>query len=195
MSFSLFDTMTRDSDISRLLSDWQGGDMQALERLSSLVYKELRHLAQRQVASESPGHSLRPNVLVDKALARIADGEVDDRERKHFLVVAARLMRRVLVDQAMSGRRVKREEGAAPVMLLEVDDSTGTGFAQLPVLQLDDALSKLAQSDPRMAESVELIYFGGLSIDATARIVEISPGTLYEDMRFAKAWLVNEMGE
>ncbi len=186
--------MTGDSDITRLLSDWQGGDTQALERASTLVYKELRRLAQGHAASESPAYALKPAVLTDEALARLAEGGIDDQHRRQFRVVAARTMRRALVDHARSQRRLKHSSGVIGVSPFAEQGTVGGAFDALNILELHEALRRLAGVDPRMAESVELVYFGALSVGETAGLVKISESTLSEDLRFARAWLANEMG-
>jgi len=186
--------MTGDSDITRLLSDWQGGDTQALERLSTLVYKELRRLAQGYAASKSPAYALKPATLIDEALARLAEGGINDKHRRHFRIVAARTMRRALVDHARSQRRLKRGGGIVDVSPFAEEGPAGSASDKLNILELHEALRKLAGVDPRMAESVELVYFGALSVGETAGLVNISESTLSEDLRFARAWLANEMG-
>ena len=186
--------MTGDSDITRLLSDSQGGDTEALERLSTLVYKELRRLAQGYAASESPAYALEPAALIDEALDRLAEGGIDDQHRRQFRIVAARTMRRALVDHARSQRRLKRGGGIIVVSPFADESSAGSASDTLTILELHEALRKLAGVDPGMAESVELVYFGALSVSDTAGLVKISESTLSEDLRFARAWLANKMG-
>jgi RNA polymerase sigma factor (TIGR02999 family) len=185
--------MTDNGDITGLLADWQQGDAQALERLSPLVYQELRRVAQRYMASESSGHTLQPTALVNEAFLRLVDGDVDYQSRKHFYVIAARMMRRVLVDHARGKNRQKRGDGIAPVTLLEDQHSEGGNADPLPILKLNEALTKLTETDPKLAEAVELVYFGGLPIDEAAVLLSVSRSKLYDDLRFAKAWLVTEI--
>ena len=186
--------MTVDSDITCLLSAWQGGDEQALERLSTLVYKELRRLAQGYAASESPAYALEPAALIDEALARLAEGGIDDKHHRPFRIVAASTVRRALVDHARSQRRLKRGGGTIGVSPFADEGSAGGASDTLTILELHEALRKLADVDPRMAESVELVYFGALSVSETAALVNISESTLSEDLRFARAWLAKKMG-
>ena len=186
--------MSGDSDITRLLSDSEGGDTQALERLSTLVYKELRRLAQGYAASESPSHALEPAVLIDEAFDRLVEGDIDDKHRRQFRIVAARTMRRALVDHARSQRSLKRGGGTIGVSPFADEGPAGGASDTLTILELHEALRTLAGVDPGMAESVELVYFGALSVSDTAGLVSISESTLSEDLRFARAWLASEMG-
>lgn len=183
------------SDITGLLADWQRGDERALERLSPLVYQELKRLAQRYMSRESAAHTLQPTALVNEAFLRLVDGDIDFRSRKHFYVIAARMMRRILVDHARARQREKRGDGVPNVTLLEDKHSSDSDVDGLPILQLNESLTRLGEEDPRMAEAVELVYFGGLSIEQTAALLEVSRSTLYDDLRFAKAWLVSAMNE
>jgi RNA polymerase sigma factor (TIGR02999 family) len=177
-----------------LLRSWQDGDEQAFEKLSPFVYQELRRLARNYMASESPAHTLQPTALVNEAFIRLVDGDIDYQSRKHFFVVAARMMRRVLVDHARARARVKRGDGAAAITYVESVHLGDEADGSMSILSLDEALSSLAESDTRMASAVELIFFGGLSIDDAAGILDVSPSTVYEDVRFAKAWIKNAMG-
>lgn len=183
------------SDITGLLADWRGGDDGALERLSPLIYHELKRLAQRYMSRESAAHTLQPTALVNEAFLRLVDGDIDFQSRKHFYVIAARMMRRILVDHARARQREKRGAGVPNVTLLEEEHSNEADVDGLPILQLNESLTRLAEEDPRMAEAVELVYFGGLSVEETAGLLEISRSTLYDDLRFAKAWLVSAMND
>jgi RNA polymerase sigma factor (TIGR02999 family) len=181
--------------VTNLLIAWQGGDEAALERLSPYVYKELRRLAGRAMEGEGAGHTLQTTALVHEAFVRLVNAEVDYQGRQHFFALAARMMRRILVDHARTKRRAKRGSGEAHVPLdAALDREAGDSATDsATVIELDDALTKLAGFDARMAETVELIYFGGLSYEETAAALGVSRAAVFEDLRFAKAWLKNAM--
>lgn len=178
--------------VTTLLAAWRDGDESVLEPLSAYVYHELRRLAGRAMEGESAGHTLQPTALVHEAFVRLIQADVDYRGRQHFFAIAARMMRRILVDHARSKHRAKRGGGAVAVTLDAASTSDPT--ETLAVIELDDALTKLAELDRRAAEVVELVYFGGLSCDETAALLEISRSTVFEELRFAKAWLRDAMG-
>lgn len=181
--------MPESTDITSMLRDWRDGDANALERLTPLVYEELRRLARRYMAGEGSRHTLQATALVNEAFIRLVDGDIDYQDRKHFFVIAARMMRRVLVDHARARGRKKRGDGAVAVTIVEDAQASDDDAQEVSIVALDEALSQLAESDPRMASAVELIYFGGLAIDDVADVLEVSKTTVYEDVRFAKAWL------
>jgi RNA polymerase sigma factor (TIGR02999 family) len=185
--------MDEADNVTGLLLAWSNGDEHALERLSPYVYRELRRLARRYMAAEGPRHTLQATALVNEAFVRLIDGDIDFESRKHFYVIAARMMRRVLVDHARSKNREKRGAGAIAVTFVDEGRAAADDERDLPILVLDEALSALADSDPRMAQAIELIYFGGLSIDEAGKVLGVSRTTVYEDVRFAKAWLKNQM--
>jgi len=175
-----------------LLLAWRKGDEAALERLVPLVHEELRQIARRCMAGERAGHSLQATALVNEAYVRLVDVQhVNWQDRTHFLAMAARLMRRVLVDHARSRGYQKRGGDAARVTFdegLEVGDQTGRGL-----VALDDALQALAKFDERKSRVIELRFFGGLSVEETASVLKVSPDTVMRDWRLAKAWLLREM--
>jgi len=180
--------MSASEEITGLLQAWRGGDDSALDRLAPFVYDELRRLAGSYMRSERGNHTLQATALVNEAFMRIAGSEIDYQDRRHFFVVAARMMRRVLVDHARGANREKRGEGAANVTLTgaaSLDDAASV----LPIIALDEALTSLADSDPRSAKALELVYFGGLSVEEAAEALEVSQSTAYEDVRFARAWV------
>jgi len=172
-----------------LLQASSDGDEQALDRLSPFVYQELRRLAQKYMSRENARHTLQATALVNEALIRLFDGDIDIKNRKHFFVISARMMRRVLVDHARGKNREKRGGGAFAVTLADDVHPTNDNDNELPILMLDEALSQLAKNDERMAHAVELIYFGGMSVDDAAEVLGVSSSTVYEEMRFARAWL------
>ncbi|MEO1202662.1 MAG: ECF-type sigma factor [Pseudomonadota bacterium] len=180
-------------NVTGLLRDWREGDEDALERLSPYVYRELRRLARRYMANEGPRHTLQATALVNEAFIRLIDSDIDYESRKHFYVIAARMMRRVLVDHARAKNRKKRGEGAIAVTFVDESRAATAEGEDLPILLLDEALSELARSDPRMAQAIELIYFGGLSVDEAGKVLGVAKTTVYEDVRFAKAWLAKTM--
>jgi RNA polymerase sigma factor (TIGR02999 family) len=169
----------------------ESDDETALDRLIPLVYDELRSLAARHLAREGAGHTLQPTALVHEAYARLAEGEVAFVDRSHFLALAARTMRRVLVDHARGRRRARRGGGAAHITLTgSVAASPSPGF---DVLALDDALTVLATVDRRKADVVELHYFGGLSYVDVATSLGISAATVDRDLRVARRWLAERL--
>jgi RNA polymerase sigma factor (TIGR02999 family) len=183
--------MKQKRDITALLDAWGRGDSNALDALSPLIYEELRRLAARAMQSERPGHTLQATAVVHEAFVRLVEARVDVENRRHFYALAARTMRRVLVDHARTRRRDKRGGGARGETL---DTSVFIGDDHAAeVLELDDALEKLAQHDAELARAVELIYFGGMSYSEAARFLGKSRTTLVEDLKFAKAWLRKAM--
>ena len=179
-------------EITRLLKAWGAGDSAALDKLLPLVHDELRRLAHQYMRREQPGHLLQTSALVNEAYLRLIDQtQVRWQNRAHFFGIAARLMRRILVDDARRRHRDKRGGHAIQVPLDEAADVPQQQAANL--LVLDDALQSLAAIDPRQSEIVELRFFGGLSIEETAEVLKVSPGTVMRDWTFARAWLRQEM--
>ncbi len=177
-------------DVTRLLVEWAKGDEQALERLTPLVYRELRQLAAGFLRRERPDHTLQPTALVNEAYLRLVDQRNPNwQNRAHFFGVAAHLMREVLVDYA---RRRNAGKRAAPEVSLET--AVELAWDRSPdVVALDNALTKLEKLDRRKCSAVELRYFGGFSIDETARALGVSAITVRRDLRMAEAWLHQEM--
>jgi RNA polymerase sigma factor (TIGR02999 family) len=177
--------------VTILLRQWGSGNREALDQLMPLVYDQLRKLASHCLNSERPGHTLQATALVNEAYLRLAGSEVAFNDRVHFFAVAARLLRRILVDHAKANRRKKRGGGAGRVTL---DEAVRIGTdAPGGILELHEALERLAARDQRKSDIVELIFFGGLSHDETAEALHISPATLHRDLKLAKAWLSREM--
>jgi RNA polymerase sigma-70 factor, ECF subfamily len=180
------------SAITRLLKAWGGGDQDALERLTPLIYQELHRLARHYMKRESDRAVLQTSALINEAYMRLVDvREVDWQDRAHFLGVAARLMRRILVDFARSRGAVKRGGDLHQVPLDTAAELTGDWTPDL--VDLDEALRSLASLDPRQSEVVELRFFGGLSIEETAATLKVSPGTVRRDWRIARAWLYRQL--
>jgi len=163
----------------------------ALDRLIPLVYDELRALAAKRLASERADHTLQPTALVHEAYARLAAGEMKFVDRTHFFALAARTMRRVLVDHARGKQRGKRGGGAARVTLS--DDIAASDPRDFDVLALDEALTVLADVDGRKANVVELHYFGGLTHADIATSIGVSEATVDRDLRVARAWLTERL--
>lgn len=178
-------------EITRLLSEWQDGDGQALEQVSEIIYAELKRLARGHMAGERPGHTLQTTALVGEAYLRLMIADVAFEDRRHFMVVASRMMRRVLIDHARSRQAAKRGNAARAVTL---DDATAaTPAPAVGVLDLDDALNRLAVFDERKATILELQYFGGLPVAEVAEILESSKRTIEREATLARAWLQSEL--
>jgi RNA polymerase sigma factor (TIGR02999 family) len=177
--------------VSALLIKWRAGDPEALQVLIPLVYQELRRIAQHHLQQERPGHTLQSTALVHEAYLRLMkQGPVEIEHRPHFLAVASRLMRQILVDHARGRRAAKRGGG----FKLEINDAVNAQKTQsVDLIALDDALSELAELDPQQSRIVELRFFGGLSIDETAEIVGVSPTTVKREWATARAWLRREV--
>ena len=179
-------------DVTRLLKAWEDGDEGAFERLCPLVYQELRRLAQHQMQRERSEHTLQATAVVHEAVLRMASQQgVSWESRGHFMAIAAKMMRRVLVDYARRRAVVKRGGQAVHVRPDETPDVAIEPAAD--VLAVHDALEALAAVDPRKAQMIELRFFGGFSIDETAQILKVSPGTVMRDWTLAKAWLQREI--
>jgi RNA polymerase sigma-70 factor (ECF subfamily) len=179
--------------VTVLLLEWRQGEQAALERLVPLVYAELRRIAHRYMNRERIGHTLQTTDLVNEAYLRLIDAsQVRWQDRAHFFAISAQLMRRILVDFARSRRYLKRGGGAQKVSFDEaLAVSPGQGR---DLVALNDALEALALKDNRKSRVVELRFFGGLSVEETAAVLEVSPDTVHRDWRLAKAWLSREMG-
>lgn len=178
--------------VSQMLVAWGGGDRGALDELMPLVYEELRRLAHQCMNRERPGHTLQTSALVNEACLRLVDQKnIHWQDRAHFFGIAARLMRQILVDYARKRGYAKRGGSARQVPLDEAMVVSKERAAD--VVALDDALKSLAEIDPRKSQIVELRFFGGLSIEETAEVLKVSPGTIMRDWTLAKAWLRREM--
>ena len=179
---------TSSHEVTQLLMDWGNGNQTAAEKLMPLVYEELHRLAHQYMNKEHPGHTLQTSALVNEAYLRLIDQkQVHWQNRAHFFGIAAQLMRRILVDYARSRRYQKRGGDARQVDLDEAMIVSQERAAD--VIALDDALKSLAEFDARKSQIVELRFFGGLSIEETAQVLEVSPGTVMRDWTLAKAWL------
>jgi RNA polymerase sigma factor (TIGR02999 family) len=179
-------------DVTQLLIAWSNGDQAAREGLMTIVYDELHRLARRYMRNESPGHTLQTSALVNEAFIRLVDQKnVHWQNRSHFFGIAAQMMRRILVDYARSRNYAKRGGGARQLSLDEgliVSDERSA-----EVVAVHEALEELAKIDQRKTQIVELKFFGGLSIEETAKVLAVSPGTVARDWTMAKAWLRREI--
>jgi len=179
--------------VTQLLVKWRGGDQEALHALVPLVYKELREVAHYHLQRERPDHTLQSTALVHEAYLRLVDqGAPETQNKSHFVAVAARLMRQILVDYARGRAAKKRgQELRADVNFEECPTLPNQPGPDL--VAVDDALNALAELDEQQARIVELRYFGGLTIEETAQALEVSPATVKRDWKMAKAWLAREM--
>lgn len=194
------ETPAESAEITRLLKAWGRGDSTALDRLTPLVYEQLRRMARSYMRTERPGHTLQATALVNEAYLRLVDArDLDWRDRAHFFAVCARVMRRILVDAARSraaikrGGQVERLEHSAPMDLDQLPNAGVEMSAQ--VCALDEALNALERIDPRRAQVIELRFFGGLTVEETGQVLQISPQSVMRDWRLARAWLARELSQ
>ena len=180
-------------EVTRLLEAWGKGDPAALERVTQLVYEEMRRLAHRYMSGQRADHTLQTTALVNEAYLRLAGQEQPNfANRSHFLAVAAKAMRQILVDHARATLRDKRGAGVRP---LELDESALLSPEPTrEILDLHEALEKLAALDARKSSVVELSYFGGLKQEEIAEVLNVSVVTVRRDWIFSKAWLHAELG-
>ena len=179
-------------EVTQLLADWSQGDRAALEKLTPLVYEELRRLAHHYMEGQRADHTLQTTALVNEAYLRLADQRRPNfTSRSHFFAVAARAMRQILVNHAKAAQRQRRGGGAAKV---ELDEAALVSSEQpKAILDLNDALERLTTLDSRKAQVVELRYFGGLKQEEIAEVLKISTVTVRRDWVFARAWLYNDL--
>lgn len=181
-------------ELTQLLIAWSDGDRAALEKLTPLVYEELRRLAHSYMSRERKGHTLQTTALVHEAYLRLFNREeIHWQNRAHFFAIAAQLMRRILVDHARSNASQKRGGQAQKVSLDEaavISQERGS-----EVIALDEALKGLAVIDPQQSSIVELRFFGGLSVDETAEVLSLSPATIKREWSSAKLWLHREISK
>jgi RNA polymerase sigma factor (TIGR02999 family) len=177
--------------VTELLIRWRTGDREALKALVPLVYKELRDMAHALLGVERPNHTLQSTALVHEAYLRLVrQGPPEVHNRAHFFAISSRLMRQILVDYARARGAAKRGE-ACRVQLAEGLDISEK--EDINIVVLDDALTALAERDPQQSQIVELRFFGGLTLEETAQVLEISPATVKRDWRVAKAWIAREL--
>ena len=180
-------------DVTRALQSWRAGDREASERLIPLVYEELRRLARNYLRRERGDHTLQATALVHEAYLRLIDGDVSWQNRAHFYGMAAKLMRRVLVDHARA-RNAEKRGGLLEKISLDEARDLPPGCAH-DVVALDGALKDFSTTYPRKAEVVELKFFGGLEVKQIAEVLQVSEKTVLRDWQFAKLWLCRELSE
>ena len=185
--------MTRTThEVTQLLVAWGDGDQSALDKLIPLVYDELHRMAHRYMAQERPEHTLQTSAIVNEAYVRLIDQKnVRWQNRAQFFGIAAASMRRILVDYARRRKRAKRGAGAFHISLDGAAILSNERASEM--VAIDEALENLAAVDPRKSQVVELRFFGGLSIEETAEVLQVSPGTVMRDWTLAKAWLRQEI--
>jgi RNA polymerase sigma-70 factor (ECF subfamily) len=186
------DRMSNAHEITALLIDWSNGNREALDRLFPLVERELHRLAHHYIRREQPGNTLQTTALINETYLRLVDQKkVHWQNRAHFFGISAQIMRRFLLNYVRDRKRLKRGGGAVQISLSEVTYLSTKKSDEL--LALDEALKRLADIDNRKSQVVELRYFGGLSVEETAEVLNVSPITVIRDWNLAKAWLSREI--
>lgn len=180
------------AEVTQLLKAWSDGNRDSVEELVPLVYDEMRRMAAVYLSGERTGHTLQPTALVHEAYFRLVNhNDMRWQDRSHFFAIAARTMRRILVDHARGQRSAKRGGAHSPVSLELVGDQAKA--VEPDLVALDDALQDLGAMDPDKAKIVELRFFGGLSIEETAQVMDCSRATIIRQWRMAKAWIHSQM--
>ena len=186
-------SLKKSKEITRMLHEWSEGNREAMNAILPLVYDELRRQASRYLRRERSGHTLQTTALIHEAYLKLIDQrEVNWQNRAHFFGIAAQLMRRILVDYARARHREKRG-GAAGNLPLEAATIAVSGEKKIDLEALDEALTRLAELDERQARIVEFKFFSGLSNEETAEVLRVSPATVKNDWKSAKAWLYQEI--
>lgn len=178
--------------VTLLLAQWREGSAEALNSLTPLVYDELHRLAVQLFQGERQGHTLQPTAIVNEAFVRLTDAKVAWQDRSHFFALAARMMRRILIDHANARLAQKRGGGALEVTLDE--NALAAHTLDLNLLDLEKALNELSEMDARKAEVMEMRLFAGLSYEELAEVTGLSGATLERELRFSKAWLTSRLG-
>jgi RNA polymerase sigma factor (TIGR02999 family) len=182
------------AEVARLFERWRQGDDTALNRLTPLVYDELRRIA-RSLMRNQVGHTLQPTALVHEAWAKLFDNaEPDFNDRAHFMAVMSRVMRQVLTDHARSANADKRWGSQQRVTLGATAEFAGEAFGELEVIDVDRALQALARENSSLAQIIEMHYFGGMTAEEVAVVVHRSSDAVRHDIRLARAWLRRELG-
>ena len=183
--------MPADADITKILLRWSGGDSGALDELTPLVYDHLKRLAHARLRGERPGHTLNTTGLVHEAYLKLIDiDRVQWTDRAHFLAMASRVMRRVLIGYA-ERRKAKKRGGGIPNVVFDEERVLMPDAQAETLLELDDALRRMEAGHPRQAQAMELYYFGGLTQREVGDVLGVSQQTVAEDVRFAQAWLAH----
>ena len=185
--------MTRSqSEISKILSDWNAGNRESEDELLPLVYRELRKIAAKYMRNDRREHTLQPTALVHEAYIKLVDiSDIDWKDRAHFFAVAANVMRNILVDYARAHYAEKRGGHAQHISLEDADELSS--HAEIDLLSIDEALRELAKFDARQSKIVELRFFGGLTIEETASVMGISIATVKREWVLARTWLFREL--
>ncbi len=179
-------------EITEILRAWRAGSEHALEKLTPEIYRELQRAARLCMRNEREGHTLQTTALINELYLRLPDlQDIDWQGRAHFFAICARQMRRILIDMARSRRSHRRGSGSFMLSLDEAPDVSAD--SRQDVVAVDDALNELAKVDLRKSQVVELRFFGGLSVEEAAKVLNVSPETVARDWRLAKAWLLREM--
>ena len=186
--------MPNPENATQLLLDWCAGNTGALNNLLPLVHSNLHQLANKYMRRENPGHTLQATALVNEAFIKLIDADVSWQNRAHFMALAARTMRRILVDYARQKHRDKRGGDMVEITLYET--RIGDNSQNDPdVLAIEEALEQLEQVDMRKAQVIELSFYGGMTYNEIAEALDISAATVDRELRFAKAWLFRELGQ
>jgi RNA polymerase sigma factor (TIGR02999 family) len=185
--------MKANSDVTRLLIDWRAGNQAALAELLPLVEHTLHGIAVRYMRGERPGHTLQATALVNDAYLKLVDASVGWQDRAHFLAVAARIMRNILVDHAKARRREKRGGDNLRVTFYEADLSGAD--TEPDILDLEDAITRLSAFDERKAKVIEMNFYGGMTYEEIGEALGISAATIDRDLRVAKAWLQRDLSD
>jgi RNA polymerase sigma factor (TIGR02999 family) len=179
-------------EVTTLLQAWSAGDERALDRLTDLVYKDLHRAARYYMAGERSSHTLQTTALIHEVYLRLVDVKrINWQNRAHFLAICARLMRRILIDWA-NKHRAQKHGGAAPHLSLD-EALTVSSQPHPDLLEVNDALNRLAKVDQRKSQVVELRFFGGLSVEETAEALKVSQETVMRDWKLAQAWLLRDL--
>ena len=183
-----------DSDgVTQILLNWRAGDAQALHQLIPMVHDNLRQLANGYMRKEQAGHTLQATALVNEAFLKLCNSDISWQNRAHFIAIAARSMRQILIDHAKARHRGKRGGDAIQVTLYEANVSAGR--ADPDILDIEEALIDLEKTDKRKADIMELNIYGGLSYDEIAEVLNISTATVDRELRFSRAWLQRALTE
>jgi RNA polymerase sigma-70 factor (ECF subfamily) len=178
-------------DVTGLLQRWGSGDESVLGELVGLIYSQLHHLASGYLAAERSSHTLQSTALVNEAFLKLVLSKVSPKDRGHFFALASRAMRQILVDHARSRQRHKRGGG---VLRITLNEATLVSPQFEPsLIDLDEALTKLALRDERKSKIVEMLYFGGMTYEEASMALEIAPVTLHRELSLAKAWLARQL--
>jgi RNA polymerase sigma factor (TIGR02999 family) len=191
LAMAALEGATMETEVTRLLASWRAGDPAAFDDLFPLVYDKLRALARLKLSDEAPGHTLRSTELVHEAYAKLAGANIDCRDRAHFFAIAGRAMRQILVEHARRRRSQKRGAGGHH-QTLDGDHVADNRNDEL-LIELDEAMSRLAGIDERQARVVELHLFAGLTYAETASVLGVSAATVDRDLRLARAWLASQL--